>query len=98
MADEPQRFETKLFDFYKESYVAELENKEKFNARLTFNLAILTILANIGISFLNEAPSYRSSWVVISFYSTFGIAVLLGLISIFFFLRALGIPLGHPYV
>ena len=97
MPNAPQTFESKLFDFYKEAYIAELENKEKFNARLTFNLAILTILANICVSFLNDAPAYRSIWMVISFYATFGVAVLLGLISIFFFFRALGFPFGHPY-
>lgn len=97
MPDDPQNFQASLLDFYKESYTAELENKEKFNARLTFNLAILTILANICVSFLNDAPAYRPAFTVIFFYAVFGAATALGLTSIFFFFRALGIPFGHPY-
>jgi hypothetical protein len=95
--DDPRSFQASLLDFYKESYTAELENKEKFNGRLSFNLAILTILANICVSFLNDAPAYHPTSGVVLFYAAFGAATVLGLASIFFFFRALGIPFGHPY-
>jgi len=97
MPNDPQTFQAGLLEFYKESYNAELENKEKFNNRLTFNLGILTILANICVSFLAEAPTYRPVFIVVFFYGVFVLAAILGLTAIFFFFRALGIPFGHPY-
>src|SRR5437868_14073918 len=97
MPNDPQTFEAGLLEFYKESYNAELENKEKFNSRLTFNLAILTILANICVSFLTDTPAYRPTLIVAFFYGVFALAAILGLTAIYFFFRALGIPFGHPY-
>ena len=97
MANNPQAFQSGLLEFYKESYNAELETKEKFSNRLTFNLGILTILANITVSYLTDAPALRPSFAVTLFYSLFGLAAIWGLTAIIFFSRALGIPFGHPY-
>jgi len=96
MADE-KTFEAKLFEFYKESYEAELENKEKMTARLTFNLGILTIIANICVSFLSDAPAYRTGWMVAGFYVAFGTGIVLGLTSLILFFKAVGFPFGYAY-
>src|SRR5438105_2223094 len=54
--DPSQTIEQKALEFFKDRYADELELKEKINARLTFNLALLTLLANVAVTFLKDFP------------------------------------------
>src|SRR6266404_418556 len=95
--DPPQTIEQKALEFFKDRYAGELELKEKINSRLTFNLALLTLLANIAVTFLKDFPKYSPEPKTFSFYALFVVGASGGLFALYFFFRALGFPLGFKY-
>ena len=97
MPETEKDFDDILLDFYKEAYLHETEVKEKMGSRLTLNLAVLSVTVNICVSYLNNLPPYKADWITYSLYGLIGAAIVLGLVSLFFFFRALGFPFGYEY-
>ena len=93
-----QSLKLKLLAHYKECYQTEMDRREKATARLTLNLAILTVSFNIALSFLNNLPPYdQLDWIAIGFYTLFAVGVALALVAVTFYLKALVIGRHHTY-
>lgn len=82
-------FKKQLLEFYKECYEAELSRKEASTSRLTLSLAIISLVFNMALAFLNNLPHHPVNSVTIWFYSLLGIGAVCGLLAIFFYSRAL---------
>lgn len=97
MPEAGKDIDDKLLDFCKEAYLYEADRREKISARLTLNLAVLTIAANICVSYLNHLPPLQDNWLTRGFYVLITAAIMFGLTSLIFFFRALGFPQGYQY-
>jgi len=79
----------KLLEFYKERYEAEADRREKSTERLTFSLLILSIIANILLTYLGDLPPFVDDGMTRSFYIGLSLAVIVGGAAVYFYVRAL---------
>ena len=79
----------KLSEFYKERYEAEADRREKSTERLTFSLLILSIIANILLTYLGDLPPFVDDGITRSFYIGLSLAVMVGGAAVYFYVRAL---------
>ena len=83
------QFKKRLVEFYKERYGAEADRREKSTERLSFSLLILSIIANICLTYLDNLPSFGRDAITIIFYIGLLLAMGCGGLAIYFYIRSL---------
>lgn len=76
------------FDFFKEMYLLELENKERINARVSVPLSIIPLLVGGGIFLLTEQKDIEGEFWYTFFVVTFTIFFVSLITSIVYTIRA----------
>ena len=89
---EPESFKQRQLEFYKESYVAENDKKEKLRGGVAFNLGVFTVLANVFVSVFDSMQRFEHSKLFWWFCVVVAISLFLGLVALYFLFRALGFP------
>jgi hypothetical protein len=94
---EPQTFNQRQLEFFRQAYIAENDRKDKLRNGLAINLGIFTILANILVTLLDGIPKFDRSILFWMFCGMVVIATIAGVVALSFFFRALGFPKGFSY-
>jgi ABC-type sugar transport system permease subunit len=77
-----------IFNFYKESYNAELENKEKINNRITVPISILTLLIGGILIYFKEIDKISNVISKVFFILFLGLSIIAILFCVFFLFKA----------